>query len=124
MEQLCIIVCHVHENQQQSVHYLFQLYKNKMRFLIERFVAIASSLRKGFGLSLFGFDVIVPNGISSHGEPEDDDQYVVIDVNFFPSYKEVGDFPSRLRAFLRRRAGMSPPTSGDEPIESSIRGNS
>jgi hypothetical protein len=27
----------------------------------------------------------------------------VIDVNFFPSYKEVEDFPSRLRAFLRSR---------------------
>ena len=31
---------------------------------------------------------------------------VVIDVNFFPSYKEVPDFPQRLRHFLRKKAGM------------------
>ena len=31
---------------------------------------------------------------------------VVIDVNFFPSYKEVPDFPQRLREFLRKKAGM------------------
>jgi hypothetical protein len=30
---------------------------------------------------------------------------VVVDVNFFPSFKEVEDFPARLRAFLRERAG-------------------
>ena len=31
---------------------------------------------------------------------------VVIDVNFFTSYKEVPDFPQRLRKFLRKKAGM------------------
>jgi hypothetical protein len=33
-------------------------------------------------------------------------ELVVIDVNYFPSYKEVPDFPRRLRKFLRQKAGM------------------
>ena len=43
------------------------------------------------------------------GEKGDDDgdfELVVIDVNYFPSYKEVPDFPRRLRKFLRQKAGM------------------
>ena len=71
----------------------------------DRFVSIASALRTEFGLSLFGFDVIIPNiGTGAQGSGSDD--YVVIDVNFFPSYKEVEDFPSRLRKYLRRRVGL------------------
>lgn len=34
------------------------------------------------------------------------DNLVVIDVNFFPSYKEVPDFPTRLRTFLRCRQAL------------------
>ena len=30
----------------------------------------------------------------------------IIDVNFFPSYKEVEDFPVRFKAYLRQRAGL------------------
>ena len=37
---------------------------------------------------------------------EDHGHLVVIDVNYFPSYKEVPDFPQRLREFLRKKAGM------------------
>ena len=36
----------------------------------------------------------------------DNNHLVVIDINFFPSYKEVPDFPQRLREFLRKKAGM------------------
>ena len=36
----------------------------------------------------------------------DNGHLVVIDVNFFPSYKEVPDFPQRLREFLRKKVGM------------------
>lgn len=36
----------------------------------------------------------------------DDIELVVIDVNYFPSYKEVPDFPQKLRKFLRSKAGM------------------
>jgi hypothetical protein len=35
-------------------------------------------------------------------------EILVIDVNFFPSYKEVGDFPQRLTALLREKAGLPP----------------
>ena len=115
----------------------------------ERFRAAALAIQQEFGLSLFGFDVIVPttkgaavptshNGKAqrcSHGviaerarspssgscgsiedelgfsltlDQADADAYdlVVIDVNYFPSYKEVPDFPQRLRKFLRKKAGM------------------
>ena len=41
------------------------------------------------------------------GEEEDGSELVVIDVNYFPSYKEVPDFPHRLRKFLRQKAGMA-----------------
>ena len=44
-------------------------------------------------------------------------ELLVVDVNFFPSYKEVKDFPARLRAFLRRKAGLEPwIVHGDEDL--------
>ncbi|EWM20582.1 hypothetical protein Naga_101460g1, partial [Nannochloropsis gaditana] len=72
----------------------------------------ARLLQGAFQLQLFGFDVIVPT--YGEGEREGDEggreggweaELVVVDVNFFPSFKEVEDFPARLRAFLRERAG-------------------
>jgi hypothetical protein len=46
---------------------------------------------------LFGFDVIVPlRGV-------DRGRLLVVDVNYFPSFKEVADFPSRLNALLARQ---------------------
>lgn len=75
---------------------------------IERFHATARLLRHGMGLSLFGFDVIVPTGEPTPcASSADGRDLVVIDVNFFPSYKEVVDFPTRLREFLRQRGGLS-----------------
>lgn len=44
------------------------------------------------------------NPASSIGIDKDD--LVVIDVNYFPSYKEVPDFPRKLRRFFRSKAGM------------------
>jgi Inositol 1,3,4-trisphosphate 5/6-kinase ATP-grasp domain len=110
------------------------------------------AIKTEFGLSLFGFDLIVPvrhtapgprSGIRSGSQvdaelprnktapvnadlelkslidpsslcesvldaqyTDDDGELVVIDVNYFPSYKEVPDFPNRLRKFLRLKAGM------------------
>ena len=52
-----------------------------------------------FGLSLFGFDVICPR--------ESPGGMLVVDVNYFPSYKEVTDFPRRLRSMLIARAQRS-----------------
>lgn len=88
-----------------------------------RFRATAAVIQKALGLSLFGFDVIVPtrgrgaasfdpsltggSGSAAGGiDKEEEEQLLVIDVNFFPSYKEVKDFPLRFRAFLRQRAGL------------------
>jgi inositol-1,3,4-trisphosphate 5/6-kinase/inositol-tetrakisphosphate 1-kinase len=61
----------------------------------------ATSIKEEFGLTLFGFDVIVP---CNKGDNSED--MLIIDVNYFPSYKEVSDFPTKLRSYLRRRAGM------------------
>ena len=124
---------------------------------IDKFKQAAIAIKAEFGLSLFGFDLIIPvrnvpsgprSGIRSgslvdtglrtcegvpgsdlelkalidpgslgddtsdpqytddDSEPEPELELVVIDVNYFPSYKEVPDFPDRLRRFLRMKAGM------------------
>ena len=98
---------------------------------LARLERVATELGETFGLSLFGFDVIVPSkgppshlinsrGMNRDGELRKDEslplegnengerQLLVVDVNFFPSYKEVSDFPHILRAFLRRTAGLPP----------------
>ena len=67
----------------------------------------AREISERFGLSLFGFDVIIPIQNNSSSVPEEQEggaKLVVIDVNFFPSYKEVPDFPRRLRSLLRLRS--------------------
>ena len=84
-------------------------------------------LKDAFGLSLFGFDVIVSTQgtptparltgscheqtstkVGEDGARNDIKPFLVVDVNFFPSYKEVSDFPRILRAFLRRAASLPP----------------
>ena len=61
----------------------------------QNFRDLASAIRAEFVLTLFGFDVIIPT--------EHPDQLLVVDVNFFPSYKEVPDFPQRFVDYLRRK---------------------
>jgi inositol-1,3,4-trisphosphate 5/6-kinase/inositol-tetrakisphosphate 1-kinase len=70
-----------------------------------RIECAAQSISDEFGLTLFGFDIIVASNKESR---EVGSQMLVIDVNFFPSYKEVPDFPTKLRAYLRRAAGLGP----------------
>ena len=53
-------------------------------------------LKQAFGLELFGFDVLLTTAVS---EP----RMVVVDVNFFPSYKEVPNFPGQLAQYLAQR---------------------
>lgn len=84
-------------------------------FRSAQFVAIAKIISEGCGLSLYGFDVIVPSsshsGISNSGTDHsvaggDDSSLmdlVVVDINFFPSYKEVKDFPDKLCEYLLRK---------------------
>lgn len=55
---------------------------------------IVESLRRAFGLELFGFDILL-----SHQNSE----WLVVDVNYFPSYKEVPNFPSLLAHYLTQR---------------------
>ena len=58
-----------------------------------RIIAAANALKAEFNLSLFGFDVIIPsicnNPINDNIINNDVNELVIIDVNFFPSYKEV-----------------------------------
>jgi inositol-1,3,4-trisphosphate 5/6-kinase/inositol-tetrakisphosphate 1-kinase len=58
---------------------------------------VASVLQRAFCLGLFGFDVIISR---ERGWPE----MFVIDVNYFPSYKEVQNFPLLLTQYLARYA--------------------
>ncbi|RLN88770.1 hypothetical protein BBJ28_00025165 [Nothophytophthora sp. Chile5] len=59
--------------------------------------AIGERLREQLQLSLFGFDVIV----ADDGAQE----LYVIDVNYFPSYKELDDLSSQLRKHMKRQCG-------------------
>ena len=126
--------------------------------MIDIFLATAAALKNKFGLTLFGFDVIIPinreqrlsDTYQYDQEPESNEtkqsyskfaryQYsqeldtlssmanciegpegraineeaqsittleekkiMIIDINYFPSYKEVKDFPLRLRRYLRK----------------------
>ena len=55
---------------------------------------IVDVLKKAFGLELFGFDILIG---SNNGD------CFVVDVNYFPSYKEVPNFPSLLAQYLTQR---------------------
>lgn len=76
---------------------------------------IAETLRRAFGLELFGFDVLVtclPNN-DSICSTECCREMFVVDVNYFPSYKEVQNFPSLLAHYLAKRAIERHITSDD-----------
>jgi inositol-1,3,4-trisphosphate 5/6-kinase/inositol-tetrakisphosphate 1-kinase len=61
----------------------------------EEIAPVVTALRHAFGLELFGFDILV----SCHSK-----ELFVVDVNYFPSYKEVSNFPSLLAKYLTQRA--------------------
>ena len=71
---------------------------------------IVDTLKNAFGLELFGFDILIAS--SNAPTPVDGDacgntsrkRMYVVDVNYFPSYKEVSDFPSLLAQYLTQRA--------------------
>jgi len=62
---------------------------------------IVDALKEAFGLELFGFDILVVNH-----EQQDTGRrrMLVVDVNYFPSYKEVANFPALLAKYLTDRA--------------------
>eukprot|EP00538_Stauroneis_constricta_P006485 CAMPEP_0119558996 /NCGR_PEP_ID=MMETSP1352-20130426/11738_1 /TAXON_ID=265584 /ORGANISM="Stauroneis constricta, Strain CCMP1120" /LENGTH=740 /DNA_ID=CAMNT_0007606533 /DNA_START=110 /DNA_END=2332 /DNA_ORIENTATION=+ len=55
---------------------------------------IVETLRQAFGLELFGFDILLC---------DEQNELLVVDVNYFPSYKEVPKFPSLLAQYLTQR---------------------
>ncbi|KAL3943673.1 MAG: hypothetical protein SGBAC_002253 [Bacillariaceae sp.] len=55
---------------------------------------LVDSLKRAFGLELFGFDILISS---------DHNDWLVVDVNYFPSYKEVPDFPRQLANYLTQR---------------------
>lgn len=69
----------------------------------ERIRLAAMQLSEAFRLEIFGFDVIVDKATGD---------LVVVDVNYFPSFKEMTDFPARLRGFLRRKAAAATGANG------------
>lgn len=71
---------------------------------------IVQALKRAFGLELFGFDILV----SSSSE------LLVVDVNYFPSFKEVSNFPSLLAKFLVQRAVQTRKVNSGHPATSSL----
>jgi len=63
----------------------------------EEIEPVTNALRSAFGLDLFGFDVLVKEG--GNGK-----EILVVDVNYFPGYKEVPNFPSLLAQYLTTKA--------------------
>ena len=61
---------------------------------------------------MFGFDILIasnsdaPPTVEGDGDQDDSKkrQMLVVDVNYFPSYKEVSNFPSLLAQYLTQRA--------------------
>lgn len=71
--------------------------------------AVADFLRRELGLTLFGFDVVVSssssgstNGTSSSSNGSSSVEYVIIDVNYFPTFKGGSDTAAQLRAALKQ----------------------
>jgi len=62
---------------------------------------VVSALRVAFDLDLFGFDVLVTSSEYSSGSMK---ELLVVDVNYFPSYKEVFNFPTLLAKYLTQQA--------------------
>jgi inositol-1,3,4-trisphosphate 5/6-kinase/inositol-tetrakisphosphate 1-kinase len=63
---------------------------------VEEVMPIVNALKKAFGLELFGFDIL-------RRSSETETEWLVCDVNYFPSYKEVPNFPSLLARYLTMR---------------------
>jgi len=61
---------------------------------------VVEAVRKAFGLTLFGFDMLV----TIRGGKM---KLLVVDINYFPSYKEVSNFPFMLAQYLKNRAMAS-----------------
>ena len=63
---------------------------------VDEVMPIVDALKRAFGLELFGFDIL-------RRSSEKNEEWLVCDVNYFPSYKEVPNFPSLLARYLTKR---------------------
>lgn len=72
----------------------------------EELEPVTNAIRDAFGLKLFGFDVIVKHdqNYSVAGGGSEGREILVVDVNYFPGYKEVPNFPSLLAQYLTQKA--------------------
>jgi Inositol 1,3,4-trisphosphate 5/6-kinase ATP-grasp domain/Inositol 1,3,4-trisphosphate 5/6-kinase pre-ATP-grasp domain len=70
---------------------------------VEEAEPVVDAMRRAFGLDLFGFDVLVVSSPSPTSVAAAI-KWLVVDVNYFPSYKEVSNFPSLLAKYLTQRA--------------------
>lgn len=88
---------------------------------VDEIMPIVTALKTAFGLQLFGFDVIITrddtesdsggsvcnDSVPHQMERNPNRRLLVIDVNYFPSYKEVTNFPSLLAKYLTDRVLQS-----------------
>lgn len=65
---------------------------------------VVDVLKEAFGLELFGFDILVTDCVRHGQSGRTQLEMLVVDVNYFPSYKEVTNFPSLLAQYLTQRA--------------------
>ena len=76
----------------------------------EEIEPVTNALRQAFGLELFGFDVLVKHQHQGNERDKNHDgdaekkEILVVDVNYFPGYKEVPNFPSLLAQYLTQKA--------------------
>jgi len=68
---------------------------NKKLLTCEEIRPVADCIRHAFGLELFGFDILVTTKDRSAEK-----EMLVVDVNYFPSYKEVSNFSQILAQYL------------------------
>lgn len=61
---------------------------------VDEILPVVDTLRHAFGLELFGFDILLS---------QDYQEFHIVDVNYFPSYKEVPNFPMLLAHYLTQR---------------------
>jgi hypothetical protein len=59
--------------------------------------SLCSSMKKHFGLNLYGFDLI--QNVESEKK-----EWGIIDVNYFPSYRGVSNFDQKILTLLRKLA--------------------
>jgi inositol-1,3,4-trisphosphate 5/6-kinase/inositol-tetrakisphosphate 1-kinase len=87
--------------------------KNDTIVTVDEIMPIVNALRVAFGLQLFGFDVLITSNCSCNDKRSTSSttsstdatkkRMLVIDVNYFPSYKEVTNFPALLAKYLTDR---------------------